>query len=274
MTAVQVSGAGRVPARAAGPPADEVVTACSWHQRARAWLRAKSCALYVRAKARLAAAAGSAIDGGIAALQRLRRHAGGTDPADERPERERARSGRRTAGARAPVEAGAGPGVAVHKPRRRLRGLLVHLGMLLLGAMGGMALSYDLLERLLERRAVELKRQDAKLSKYAKSAARLQAQVEQAQLKRAEAETRLAAAQAEDARKLGELEAKRADLGARLAAALAARASAVPPRQERAGGRGAARITQTARTKSVDCTLGASNVRSALKGCIADMGRK
>lgn len=227
--------------------------------------------MLARTKTELLAAAVRATDGGIAVLHRLRRYAGGADAADERPERQRARPGKRAADRPAGAETGAERPIAIKKPRRRLRGLLVYLGLMLLGAIGGMALSYDLLERLLDRRALELTRQNAKLSKYAKSVARLQAQLELGQKRQAEADARTAASLAESERKLVELEGKRAQAEARLANALAARASAAQLQREGSSARHPERSQQAVRIKSGDCTLGSGNVRSALKGCIADM---
>jgi hypothetical protein len=188
--------------------------------------------------------------------------------------------GTRARAGRARTEAGAEDRAAIAKPKRRLRGLLVYLVVALLGGMGGMALSYDLLSRLLDRQAVELKRQEIKQSKYAKSVARLQAQADSAQAKQAQAEARLAEMLAESEkklaegeRKLGELEKRRADAETRLASALALRTSAVP-RPQGGGSRSGARHDQTAWVKSGDCTLGGGNVQSALKGCMAEMGRK
>ena len=279
MTAVHASGARRAPARDADAPAEETVAAPSAQARARQWLCAKSGAAYARAKEKLLTAAIGAIDSGIVALQGLRLHAGGEQPEDERPGRERARPGTRAQSGRARTEAGAGDRIAIAKPKRRLRGLLIYLVVALLGGMGGMALSYDLLARLLDRQAVELKRQEIKQSKYSKSVARLQAQVDSAQARQAKAEARLAEMLAESEkklaegeRKLGELERRRADAETRLASALALRMGAVPRPQ--AGSRNGARHDQTAWAKSGDCTLGGGNVQSALKGCMAEMGRK
>jgi len=280
LTAVHAPGARRAPARDADPPAEETAAVPSGQARARQWLRAKSGAACARAKEKLLAAAISAIDSGIVALQGLRLHAGGEQPEDERRERERARPRKPTVAGQARTEAGAEDLGAIKKPKRRLRGLLIYLVVTLLGGMGGMALSYDLLAQLLDRQAVELKRQEIKQSKYSKSVARLQAQVDSAQAKQAKAETRLEEVLAESQnklvegeKKLGELEKKRADAETRLASAHALRASAAPRPREGGGGRSGARNDQTAWAKRGDCTLGGGDVQSVLKGCMADMGR-
>ena len=144
-----------------------------------------------------------------------------------------------------------------------------------------MALSYSLLAQLLDRQAGELKRQEIKQSKYSKSVARLQAQVDSAQARQAKAEARLAEMLAESEkklaegeRKLGELERKRVDAETRLASALAPGTGAVLRPPAGGGSRSGARYNQAAWAKSVDCTLGGGNVESALKGCMAEMGRK
>jgi len=274
LTAVHAPVARRAPAREAEAPAEETIAAGGWPARARQWLRASSDAAYACSKGKLLAATVSAIDSGIAALQGLRLHAGGEKPEDERRGRDRALQGKHAGTGQARAEAGAEDTVAVKKPRRRLRGLLLYLGVMLLGGMGGMALSYDLLARLLERQAVELKRQEIRQAKYSKSVTSLTAQAESAQAKQTKAETRLEETLAESEKKLIELESKRADAEARLASALGARAGAA---QQPAGGgasRGAAGNKQAAWTKSGDCTLGGGNVQSVLKGCIAEMGHK
>jgi len=274
LTAVRATGARRAPLREAEAPAEETAATGSGPVRARQWLRARSGAAYTRSKEKCLAAAIRAIDGAIAALQGLRLQAGGEKPEEGRRSGDRARSGKRTQTGRAGTEADADDPVAIKKPRRRLRGLLVYLGVMLLGGMGSMALSYDLLARLLDRQAVELKHQEIKQSKYSKSVARLTAQLDAAQARQAQAETRLAEARAESEKKLGELETKQTAAEARLASALSARVNAVPRPDEGGSGRGTARRNQGAWTGTGDCTLGGGNVQSVLQGCIAEMGHK
>jgi hypothetical protein len=220
----------------------------------------------------LFAAATAAIDTCIASLQRLRKRAGGAVHPDERSDQIRERPGKRATTARPRGEPAAEQTIAP-KPRGRLRGLLVYLGVMLAGGMGGMVLAYDLLAQLLDHRSAEIKRQDVKVSKYLKSVAGLKKELDRQQAKQIEAETRLAAALAENEKKLGELEAKRAEVETRLASTLAGRAS-IPQRQEDIGSRGAARSGQAGSIRAGNCTLGSGNIRSVLNGCIADMDRK
>lgn len=255
------------PARDAEYPSEEPVAKEGWRVRARRSLLAWTNAVAARARQLLLAA----MDAGIACLERLRERARGAEQADERRDRER--PGRRATTVRARDKPAAAEAVAP-KPRRRLRGLLVYLGVMLAGGMGGMALAYDLLAQLLDHRSAEVKRQELKLSKYSKSAAELRKRLDQQQAKQSEAKARLAAALAENEAKLGELQAKQADAESRLARALAARTSS-PQRPEDSGSsRGAARSGQAGWTRSGNCTVGKGSVRSALKGCIADMDRR
>jgi len=276
LTRARAPGAKRASAHAAETAAEEPVVEDGWQIRARQLLRARVTAAYARAKQILSASTTAAIDKGIATLQRLRKRTGGA----ERPDECRANDRERPAKP-APTQRTKGEPVALApiapKPRRRLRSLLLYLGVMLAGGMGGTALAYDLLARLLDRQSAEIKRLEVKLSKYSKSAVEMRKKLEQQQAKQIEAETRLAAALAQNEKTLGEVQAKRAEAEARLASAIAGRASD-PQRQEdtdsNRGSRGAARSGQAGWTRAGNCTLGSSNVRSVLNGCIADMDRR
>lgn len=276
MTTAHAPGAGRALARDADTAAQEPVADDGWRVRARQLLLAKATAASARAKHVLLAAATAAIDTGIASLQRLRKRAGGAEHPDERRDHDRERPGKRATTKRRGGEAAAEETIAP-KPRRRLRSLLVYLGVMLAGGMLGMALAYDLLAQLLDHQSAEIKRQEVKMSKYSKSVAELKKKLDQQQAKQIEAETRLAVTLAENEKKLGELQAKRAEAETRLASALAGRASN-PQRQEDTssirGSRGAARSGQAGWTRAGNCTLGSGNIRSVLHGCIADMDRR
>ena len=273
MTTARAPGARRALVRDADTPAEEPVAEGGSRVRARQWLLARAVAASARAKRVLLAAATAAIDTAIASLQRLRKRAGAEEHPDERGDRERERPRKRAITERPGGKPAAEEPVAP-KPRRRLRGLLVYLGVMLAGGMGGMALAYDLLAQLLDHRSAEIKRQEAKLSKYSKSVAGLEKKLDQQQAKQIEAETRLAAALAENEKKLGELEAKRAEAETRLASAFAGRASDPQRQEDTRSSRGAARSGQAAWTRAGNCTLGKGNIRSALDGCLADMARK
>ncbi len=250
---------------------------------ARAWrlLRAGAASASVRARQALLAAATAAIDKGIASLQRLRLRAGGAQQPDEdrddanarvRAGRARERPGRPEARARPKGEPDAAE-AAAPQPRRRLRSLLVYLSVMLAGAMGGMALAYDLLAQLLDQRSAEVDRQEIKLSKLSKSMAELKGKLGVQEAKRTEAQTRLAAAVAQDEKNRGELQRLRAEADARLADAPAGRARD-PQRQDDGGGRNAARNAQTGWGGAGDCTLGSGNIRSVLGACLAEMNRR
>lgn len=274
---------------------------------AHARARARAGAAYARARRTLLAAASAAIDKGIASLQQLRQRAGAAEQADERRDEHdpHGRTGRhgttavdphgqtgtqaRTQGKR-PVDASERTGkpgararplgepaaeeAVAPKPRRRLRGALVYLSVMLAGAMGGMALAYDLLGHMLEQRSAEVNRQEIKLSKSSKSMAELKKKLDEGQTKQTEAETRLAAALAENATKLGELQQQRDEAQARLASALGVHAGNAQ-RQEDGGGRQTGtRNARSGLSSTGDCNLGNGDIRSVLSGCIAEMNRR
>ena len=224
-----------------------------------------------RAKHALVPGVVAALDSCISSLQWLRSRARGADDAEERRDGGLCRP--RNHGT--PTQRAADPEVQqAIAPRRRLRGLLVYLSVMLTGGMGGTVLAYDLLARLLDHRSAEIGRQEIKISKFSKSVAGLKRELDSAQAKRTEAETQFAAAAAEDGKKLAEQAALRAEAETRLASALAGRASNPRWQEEPRSRRGAARGGQTGWTKAGDCTLGSGNIRSVLNGCIADMDRK
>lgn len=294
MSIAHAPAAKRDRAQDADTVAEARIAVDSWRARARRLLHARADAVTARVKQLVRAAATAATDSGIAALERLRQRADSAEQPQERSGRERmdarapAQRAGRTAAEVSAKRAGSAPAQAsakraggataeapAPKPRRRLRGLLVYLGVMLAGSMGGMALAYDLLAQLLERQSAEITRQEIKLSKYSKSVAELNNKLDQQQAKQAEAEARVAATLTENEKKLGELQAQRVAAESRLASALAGHAGN-EQRQEDAGRapRAGARGVPPAWTKSGDCTLGSGDIRSVLKGCIAGMERK
>ena len=294
MTKADTPGAKRTLERDADAAVEEPVADAARLLRAWRSLRARAGAVCARAKQVLLAAATAAIDQGIASLQRLRQRAvateqphEGRDDDDARAGDARGKRGREhalegdTRGRRGKPEAGARPGgepaaeePVAPKPRRRLRSLFVYLSVMLAGAMGGMALAYNLLAQLLDHRSAEIHRKEVKLSENSKSMAELKQKVDQRQAKQTEAETRLAAALAENDKKLGELQQKRAEAEARLASVLAGRAGNSQRQEDGGSSQAAARNGLAGRTSAGDCNLGSGDIRSVLSGCIAEMNRR
>ena len=280
MTKADTPGAKRTLERDADAAVEEPVADAARLLRAWRSLRARAGAVCARAKQVLLAAATAAIDQGIASLQRLRQRAGDTEQSHEGRDDEHAREGD-TRGRRGKPGTGVGPKgepaaeePVAPKPRRRLRSLFVYLSVMLAGAMGGMALAYDLLAQLLDHRSAEIHRKEVKLSENSKSMAELKQKVDQRQAKQTEAETRLAAALAENDKKLGELQQKRAEAEARLASVLAGRAGNSQRQEDGGSSQAAARNGLAGRTSAGDCNLGSGNIRSVLSGCIAAMNRR
>lgn len=237
------------PTRASSIPADENLGAgdeadaiagpldCLQHR-----IFTRAPAAFARAKHALRAKAAAVLDSGIASLERLRQAAGGGEDAGDESGHDRAQmrslGGRRASGPDT-------PGSVAPKPRR-VRSLFVHLCVLLAGAMAGLALAYNLLAQLLERRAATISRQEINLSKYSTSAAEFEKKLKLEQAKLAQAEQQLAAVHARDA--------------------------TTEPQGEAGGGRARA-SGQQSQARSADCTLRGSNIRSTLIGCIDDLNR-
>ncbi|MBE0622289.1 MAG: hypothetical protein IH605_16995 [Burkholderiales bacterium] len=282
MTRADAPGAKRTLELDAEDEAEEPVADGRWPVRAWLSLRARAGAARSRAQLVVLAAATAAIDKCIALLQRLRQRAEGAqqedegrglDDAGERPG-EDALERRGKPGSRAQsTEEPADEESVAPKPRRRLRSLLVYLSVLLAGGMGGTALAYDLLARLLDQRSAEVSSQQLKLSKFSKSMAQLKQKLEEGQAKQSELEARLATVLAENETKIGELQQKRAEAEKRLASALAGRASSSSWRQEDSGS-SAGPDRQAGLSSTGDCTLGSGNIQSVLSGCIAEMNRR
>ena len=293
MSKARASSAKHEPPPVDDPPDEdeEPVATTGWHVRATRWLRAKAGVGYARAKQALRAKATAAVDGGIAGLQKLRQRMLGAEESEERRGRDRERPGMRsTAGKSSREQPAETPMVA--KPRRRLRSFLAYLSVMLAGSMIGMALAYDLLAQLLDRRAAELSALETKLTRTSKSLKTLRKQAVRQENKLTKAETLLAESIAENKKKLDDAEARLAaaladgkkkpaerlanstDAATRLASAPAAGASIAPGRGDASLRRRAVRRSPPVRNKSVDCTLGPDNVKSILKGCIAEMNGK
>ena len=280
MTKADTPGAKRTLEPDADTAVEEPVADGAWPVRAWRSLRARASAASARAKQMLLAAATAVIDKGIASLQRLRQRVGDTEQSHEGRDDDHAREGD-TRGRRGKPGTGVGPKgepaaeeSVAPKPRRRLRSLLVYLSVMLAGGTGGMALAYDLLAQLLDRRSAEVHRQEVKLSENSKLMAELKQKLDQGQVKQIEAETRLAAALAENEKTLGELQQKRAEAETRLASAFAGRAGNPQRREDGGSSQGGARNGEAGWTGAGDCNLGSGNIRSVLSGCIAEMNRR
>ncbi len=146
-------------------------------------------ALRTRVRTRVTAV----LDAGIAFLQRLREKAGGeqekADDTDDRRGSRPDRSEARRSASAAPVETPA----EAPKPKRRLRALLIHVGVLLAGGIGGGALAYTLFQQQLDRVLNDSLRREAALSKQTRPSAEIQKAFEDEQARRADAEKTLAA---------------------------------------------------------------------------------
>lgn len=220
-------------------------------------------------RARASAAATAVVDAGIATLQRLREKAGGAQHADGAADEDRRRprddrfGGRRDAAA--PTAA-----VQAPAPKRRPRAFLVYLSVLVAGGMGGGALGYNLLAKLLDRQVAESRRLQATLSKHSKSAAAARKELENAQTRRIEAEKKLEASLADHAKSSAEKQAKLDEAESRLGTMLAAERARnpQPPLPVSRGSAGAKALP----VKTGNCKVDKSNV-SALKDCINDFYR-
>lgn len=267
MTKAHRQGAGHALALDADIAEVEPVSAGGRGARARLALRAAAA----RARRALHARVSAAIDVTVALLLQLRNRAGVTEQEGEarRANSARPEKGRQAKQSRHEIQ----EETSAPKPRRRLRSLLAYLAVMLAGGMGGMALAYDLLEKLVEHRSAERERLQAKLSKNSKSLAALRKSLDLQQATREEAQTRLAASLAENEKKRGEMQEQRARLDARLASVLAQRASDSPRQADAGANAGSVGRSPSGWAGSGSCTLGSGDVRVVLKDCIADMNR-
>lgn len=129
----------------------------------------------------------TALDAGIAFLERLREKTGGVREKAEDIDGRR-RSARRGASAAADETPGDVP-----RPKRRLRALLIHLGVLLAGGIGGGVLAYTLFQQQLDRVLTDSLHRDAARAKQAQPATDIQQAFEDARVQRGDAEKKLAA---------------------------------------------------------------------------------
>ena len=233
MNAPQPNAAAREPSRVARASAEDLAVEESLAAHANRVLRS-----------RLTAAVVCVLDPGIALLQWLRKAAGGaqhTEAGEDDLRSRKDRPGGRPDAAAAPVAETATP-----KPRRRLRAFLIYLSVLLAGGMGGGALAYELLEKLIIYGYSENGRLEAALSTQSKSADSARQELEQAKAARSEAEKKLAALRAGNAQ-------------------------APPPAARESTGRAVAATTPA--PKTVDCSAIASDNIAALMDCIHKFNR-
>jgi uncharacterized membrane protein len=215
----------------------------------------------------------------IALLQRLRKGAGGAKGADDETGEDSPR----------PRKAGGGRDAPAHeaeaeapKPKRRLLAFLIYFSVFLAGGMGGGALAYELLSKLLDRQAAESRRLEAAMAKQSKSVASNQKNLDAAEAKRTEAEKKLVEAQKKQAEAEKKLEAALTDTKAaadkqkKLDDAVKLLEQIRGP--ERAGGAlrppsaGGSAERKPGPPKAGDCTLAAGNI-GALKDCVKDFNR-
>ena len=207
------------------------------------------------------------LDAGIVSLQKLRKSACGAQAADEEENRPRSRNDRqdtrRDAGPSAAEASAESP-----KPKRRLRGFLIYVCVLLAGGMGCGALAYNLLENLLGKQSAESRRLEATLAKNVKSSAETLKTLEEEKNKRAEAEKKLASSLAEHAKfsseKQKQLDAAEQQLTTLLAGERARNIPRLSPASRSTG--------KTSAPRTGDCVLDTKNIAS-LKGCIDNFNR-
>lgn len=213
---------------------------------------------------RASAAATAFLQAIIASLQRLHKAAGGAQDTDRTAEEDRRRPTNDMRGGQRDV-AQPSAAAATPAPKRRLRSFLVYLSVLLAGGMGGAALGYNLLAKLLDRQFTQNGRLQVAISKHSKSAAATRKELESAQSRRIEAEKKLEAYLAEHAKTSAEKQKRLDEAENRLAAMLAAeragnRQPHSPVSRNRAGG-------NPLPAKTGDCNVNGNNV-STLKDCI------
>lgn len=140
--------------------------------------------------ARLRTRVTAALDAGIALLQGLREKTGGAQAAGEdedRPGARRDRS-RERKGSAPPVEAEA------PRPHRRLRAVMLYLGLMLAGGLGGGALAYTQFQTQFDRQREASQEREAALAKKTQPDATALKTFEAELLRRDQAEKKLASA--------------------------------------------------------------------------------
>ncbi len=235
------------------------------------------------ARSHVGAAVCGVLDPCIAAMQGLRRRAGGAPAADLHAAEGHARPKTARPGAQHDE---ATPEVEAPKPRRRLLTWLIYFSVLLAGALAGGAASFELLAKLLSRQSAENQRVEAAMAKQSKSVASNQSKLEAAEAKRSEAEKSLVEAkkkQAEaekkleialkDSSSLAEKQKKLDQVAKLLEQIRLAEASGAGSRPVPASSSGGNRPeAKQGSHKTGDCTLSSSNIK-AMKDCVESFNR-
>jgi hypothetical protein len=203
------------------------------------------------------------LDPAIVLLKWLRKAAGAREAENDYGSK-RDRPGGRPGDAAAPDAEPAAP-----QPRRRLRAFLIYVSVMLACGMGGGALAYELLEKLIIYGYSENGRLEAAISAQSRSAAAARQELEQAQARRIDAEKKLAALRAEHAGPAAAagMQDRLAQANTRPEAARAVNAQAPQPAERDGAGR------QAPPPKTVDCGVIAGNDVSALMDCIHKFNR-
>ena len=236
------------------------------------------------ARSHVGAAVCGVLDPCIAAMQGLRRRAGGAPAAD--PHAAEGHSKPR-AGRPGEQHDTATPEMQAPKPRRRLLTWLIYFSVLLAGALAGGAASFELLAKLLSRQSAENQRVEAAMAKQSKSVASNQAKLEAAEAKRSQAEKSLVEAKKKQAEAEKKLETtlkesnaladrqKKLDQVAKLLEQIRqTEASGAGSRPVPASSSGGHR-PETARqspAKTADCTLSSGNIKG-MKDCLESFNR-
>ena len=239
--------------------------------------------LFRTVRSHVGAAVCGVLDPCIAALQGLRRRAGGAPTADGQAGEGRSRP--KAARQGEPHDA-ATQEIEAPKPRRRLLTYLIYFSVLLVGALAGGAASFELLSKLHFRQSAENQRVEAAMAKQSKSVASNQSKLDSAEAKRSEAEKNLVEAkkkQAEaekkletalkDANAMAEKQKKLDQVAKLLDQIRVAEGLGAAPRSVPASSSGANRPeARQGSPKTGDCTLSAGNIK-AMKDCLESFNR-
>ena len=234
-------------------------------------------------RSHISAAICSVLDPCIAALQGLRRGAGGAPEPDAQAGEDRSRPRATRPGGQHDAVT---QEIEAPKPRRRLLTYLIYFSVLLAGAMAGGAAAFELLSDLLYRQSAENQRVEIAMAKHSDSVASNQSKLDDAEAKRSEAEKNLAEATKKQAEVEKKLETALKDSEAlaekqkkldqvaklleqiRLAEAAGAGTRSVPA----SSSDGHRPQTSQSPTKTGDCTLNSGNIK-ALKDCVDSFNR-
>jgi len=239
--------------------------------------------LFRAVRSHVGAAVAGVLDPCIAAMQGLRRRAGGAPAADLHAAEGHAKP---RAGRPGEHHDAATQEVEAPKPRRRLLTWLIYFSVLLAGALAGGAASFELLAKLLSRQSAENQRVEAAMAKQSKSVASNQSKLEAAETKRAEAEKSLVEAKKKqveaekkleialkDSNSMAEKQKKLDQVAKLLEQIRLAEVSGAGSRPVPASSSGGNRPeAKQGPHKTGDCTLSSSNIK-AMKDCVESFNR-